>query len=155
MSVIAHLTSLRQHGEWADRRLLDALRSAPQPVPEALRELCHVRGAQEIWLSRVEQRSASLPVWPSLSIDELADVGASLDRAWRGFIEQLRDPGLSEPVSYVTSGGEPFSTPVGEILLHMLTHGQYHRGKANAALRAAKAVPPSVDYIAWTRVPRL
>lgn len=154
MSVVAHLTSLRQHGEWADRRLLEALRSAPQPIPEALRELCHVRGAQEIWLSRVEQRSPTLPIWPALSIDELGEIGRSLDQAWRGFIEQLRDPGLSEPISYVTSGGEPFTTPVGEILLHMLTHGQYHRGKANAALRAVRAVPPSVDYIVWTRVPK-
>ena len=35
--------------------------------------------------------------------------------------------------------------------LHLLLHGQYHRGKANAAVCDAGATPVGVDYIAWHR----
>jgi uncharacterized damage-inducible protein DinB len=149
--LVRHLDALRRHGEWADTRLLEALRSAPRPVPEALRELAHVRGAQEIWLSRIEGRPASLAVWPDLSLDDLAHVGPSLDIAMRRLIDSTTAGALDRMVSYTNTAGLKFSTPLGEIVLHMLMHGQYHRGKANAALRAGGAQPASVDYIAWQR----
>lgn len=54
------------------------------------------------------------------------------------------------PVSYRNVAGEPFATPLGDILLHVMLHAQYHRGKANAALRVAGRAA-AVDYILWHR----
>lgn len=149
-SFLTHLTSLRDHGEWADRRLLGPLRETA--VPDAVRELAHVRGAQEIWLSRIEQRNATLPIWPELSVDELATIGEALDTAWRLKFTSLREEMLAQPVQYKNMAGDPFSTPLSEILLHTMLHGHYHRGKASAAIRAATgAAVMSLDYILWTR----
>jgi hypothetical protein len=94
-SFLAHLASLRDHGEWADRRLLESLRESA--VPNAVRELAHVRGAQEIWLSRIEQRTATLPIWP----------GEALDAAWRSRLAALTGNMLNQEISYKNTAGEP------------------------------------------------
>lgn len=44
--MIEYLDSLRRHGVWADARLLQAVKAAPNPPADVLRELAHVRGAQ-------------------------------------------------------------------------------------------------------------
>lgn len=149
MSFLTYVTSLHAHGEWADRRLLEALRGAEAPV--ALRELAHVRGAQDIWLARIEQRAPSLAVWPELTVDELATVGESIDVAMRDRLATLTEPELAEPVAYRNMAGESFTTPLSEILLHLMLHGHYHRGKASVALRAATGAAVGVDYILWRR----
>lgn len=150
-TLITHLRALRAHGAWADARLLAAVRAADHPDPDAVRELSHVRGAQEIWLARIEGRAATLPVWPTLTVDELERAGRSVDAALAELFERLDEASLERGVSYVNTAGQQFSTPVGGILLHLLTHGQYHRGKANVALRDAGAEPVGVDYIVWLR----
>lgn len=146
--LVAHLAALQRHGEWADRRLLEALRSVVSP--EALRECAHVRGAQETWLARIEGRPATLPVWPELTVEELAHQGAGIDAGWRRFLADLDASRLGTAIAYRNSAGDSFATPLGEILLHVMLHGQYHRGKANAALRAA-GTPVGLDYILWQR----
>src|SRR5688500_15477572 len=98
MSLLAHLAALRAHGEWADGKLLDAARAFD--VPLAVRELAHVRGAQEIWLSRIEQRAPTVAIWPEFSVDELGTVGAVVDAKWRAFFAGLDEPALSGNVSY-------------------------------------------------------
>ncbi len=148
---VEHLRSLHAHGAWADQRLLEAALAAAVPVPAALRELAHVRGAQEVWLARIERRTPTLPVWPELTLAALETAGASVDAAWQAYLGELDAETLNRPVEYTNSAGQAFVTPLGEILLHLMTHGQYHRGKANAALRAAGAEAAGVDYILWQR----
>jgi uncharacterized damage-inducible protein DinB len=149
--MIQLLQRLAAHGEWADARILAAAQCAAGDVTIVLRELAHVRGAQETWIARIEGRAAALPVWPTLTASELAEVGPALDARLRRLIAALTPPMLERDVAYTNSAGRTFSTPLGEILLQVLTHGPYHRGKANAALRAIGAEPVSVDYIAWQR----
>lgn len=150
MSLLAHLATLRAHGEWADGKLLDAVRAAH--VPLAVRELAHVRGAQDIWLSRIERRTPTIAIWPEFTVDELARVGADVDAQWRAFFARLDEQALSESVSYRNLAGDPFTTPLGQLLSHVFMHGHYHRGKANAALKSGNGTPVGVDYILWQRL---
>lgn len=131
--------------------MLAVLIAAGVPVPEALRELAHVRGSQEVWLSRIEQRPAVVPVWPELSLDQLAAAGQAIDLGYRRLLDGLSAADLTRVVSYTNSAGQSFDTPLEEILLHVMLHAQYHRGKANVALRQAGLVPAGVDYILWRR----
>ena len=149
--LIRYLESLRAHGEWADRRLHGAVQSAPTDVSVALRELAHIRGAQDIWIARIEGRRPTLPVWPEWSALELERAAVQLDASMRALISRLTPETLGQTVAYATLAGVPFSTPLADILLHLLTHGQYHRGKANVALRSAGIEPVGVDFILWQR----
>jgi uncharacterized damage-inducible protein DinB len=149
--MISHLERLVAHSAWADERLLAAAQRASGDTTDVLRELAHVRGAQETWLSRIEGRAATLPVWPTLTLEELGSAGARLDERLRQLVATLTPAMLNREVTYATLAGRTFTTPLADILLQVLTHGQYHRGKANAALRAIGAEPVAVDYIAWQR----
>ena len=149
--MIEQLRRMGAHGTWADARLLAAAEAAAGDITDVLRELAHVRGAQETWLARIEGRPATLPVWPSLTLSELARVGPPLDAQLDRTLSALTPSGLEAQVSYVTGAGQTFRTPLADILLHLLLHGQYHRGKANAALRAIDAAAVGGDYIAWQR----
>lgn len=151
-SELRHLEQLQRHGAWADARLLSAVRSAHSAVPVALRELAHVRGAQETWLARIEGRQPSLAVWPELSADDLERVGPELDRAWRELTTNLTPAALERVITYENSRGDPFESTLADIVLTISVHGHYHRGKVNVALRAAGAEPVLVDYLAWRRL---
>ncbi len=149
-----HLDLLRRHGVWADARMLTALRSATQVPPAALREQAHVRGTQATWLARVKGEQPLLEIWPDLTLDGLEEAGQVLDRMLHDLHSGLGRDDIGRVVSYHNSSGGPFETPLADILLHLALHGQYHRGKANAALRAAGVEPVAVDYIVWSRLGR-
>lgn len=149
--LLRHLASLRAHGEWADAQLVSAATHVTGSASAVLRELAHVRGAQDIWLSRIEGRPATVPVWPAYSAVELEQVGAVIDERMRRLFATLTPASLAQAIAYTNLQGLPFRTELGEILLHLLLHGHYHRGKANVALREAGVAPIGVDYIAWHR----
>lgn len=151
MSVTDHLRRLAAHSDWADDLVLNALRQLPAPPPAAVREFTHVLGAHEVWLARIERRVPLVPVWPDLPLDELASLAGSNTRRHRAILDGLTADDLQAPVSYTNSAGAAFVTSLGDILLHVAMHSQYHRGKVNVALRDAGLSPVPTDYIAFIR----
>lgn len=149
--MLDHLRRLNAHGVWADARLLAAAQAAGGDLTPVLRELAHVRGAQETWLSRIEGRAATLPVWPSLTLSELARVGTAVDAQLTQALSSLTPSRLAAEVRYANAAGQIFHLPAGDIILHLMLHGQYHRARANAALREIGAAAMNVDFIVWQR----
>jgi len=54
-------------------------------------------------------------------------------------------------VTYTNSAKREFSTALGDILVHVALHGQYHRGKVNLLLRENGLEPVPADFIAFVR----
>lgn len=149
--MLQHLVQLSRHAEWADNLLISALGAATPAPPDALRELAHVMGAAETWLSRIQRRPARVAIWPSLSLPDLATLTPTVHRSYASYLGTLTDAGLEQPVAYVNSAGLSFTNTVVDILMHVALHGQYHRGKVNLLLRQAGATPAPVDFIAFQR----
>ena len=149
--MLQHIVQLSRHAEWADTLLISALGAATPAPPAALREYAHVVGATETWLSRIQRRPARVAIWPSVSLAELATLGATVHTSYATYLGTLTDAALAEPVAYVNSAGLSFTNTVMDILLHAALHGQYHRGKVNLLLRQAGAQPVPVDFIAFQR----
>ncbi len=145
------LRALGQHLFWADRRLVEALRSLPETPTEALRELAHVVGTEENWLARIQERDHQAEIWPDVDVDELATLLDETHDRLSSYFDSLSDDELERSVRYVNSAGEAFENTVQEILLHLLLHGQYHRGKVNLLLRQSDVEPVWGDYIAFLR----
>ncbi len=140
---------LFDHLYWADARLLEALeRNGP---PAALREFAHVIGAEEIWLARLQGRKPRCAVWPELTASDLRKLMETTHAAYRDFVAELASDLLNESVDYTNSEGRRFTNTIGEILLHLTLHAQYHRGKVNLLLRQSGRNPAPTDYIAWAR----
>jgi len=151
---LGHLRRLFEHGARADGELLDGLRKARrdlEPSRHAWREYAHLLAAQEVWLARLEGRSASVPVWPDLSPEACDALRMEVAEGYARYLGGLTADPLSTEVPYANSAGTAFTTPVGDILLHVALHGQYHRGKVNLLLRQAGEAPVPTDYIAFVR----
>jgi len=70
--------------------------------------------------------------------------------------QKLTDEALPEKMQlpwaeFVTRelGRQPARITVGEAMLQVPLHSQYHRGQINARLRSVGAEPPRVDFIVW------
>ena len=151
MSALSVIRQLWQHCLWADEELLRALGAASGDQDEAWREYLHVLGAEEVWLSRLEQRAARTPVWPSGSPDAAAALRITIAGGYAVFLEQIEEDALHRSVSYTTSDGRQFTNALGDILTHVALHGQYHRGRVNLLLRQRQMSPAPMDYIAFVR----
>ena len=149
--MLAELKRLWAHAVWADRELLRALASATEVPPVALREMSHVIGAEETWLSRLEGRPALVSVWPTLSLEELRRLTDSVHAAFDRYFNAATEATLGATVHYTNSAGLSFSNTAIDIVMQVVTHGQYHRGKVNLILRQSGLAPAPTDYIAFVR----
>ena len=149
MPTLDLLRRLWEHNVWADRQLWPAVVSVAGGA--AWKEYLHVLGAEEVWLSRLERRTATVPVWPELTPGQAEELRASTDTGYRRYLEVVGSDALLVPVGYVNSAGQSFASTPADILTHVCLHGQYHRGKVNLMLRDGSRGPVPVDFIAFAR----
>jgi len=137
--------------DWANHATLAALRRAAHAPASALRRLAHLAATEHLWLARLERRAQPMPVWPDLGLDETAAILDELPELWRRYFERAGEAGLTGNVAYTNSKGESFTNRAGDVLLHVVSHGAYHRGQIATDLRAAGAEPALTDFIHWVR----
>lgn len=150
MELLLKVRDIWEHVFWADARLFEAIRDS-EGAADPLHEYLHILGAEEVWLSRLERRSPRAAVWPEASRDGAKALREQVERGYRAYLSGLRPADLSAPTTYTNSAGTQFTSSVGDILLHVALHGQYHRGKVNLLLRQAGHAPAATDYIAFVR----
>jgi uncharacterized damage-inducible protein DinB len=147
---VAQIARLFDHLGWADAELARAV-GRPNAPPDAVREYAHIAGSEEVWLSRIEHRPPGAAIWPALNAADAASLTARSGAAYKALINRLNDATLDAPIKYTNSAGKTFATPLGDILLHVVMHAQYHRGKVNQMLRQGGADPAPVDFISFVR----
>lgn len=108
--------------------------------------MAHIIGAESIWLARLNREPSSLAVWPDLGVEECREQLADLALRWPGILDAHHDS-LDEPVSYVNSQGQAFTSTVEEVLTHVTIHSAYHRGQIASDLRTNGMEPAYTDYI--------
>jgi len=150
METVEYLQRLADHCLAADAALAESLRAAAAPVP-IVREYAHILGAEETWLARIEGRRSRAAIWPSGPLSDVLKLRREVAESYRAFLAALRNTDLERMVDYRNSAGITFSTSVVDILLHVMLHGQYHRGKVNLLLRQSGLPPVPTDYIAFVR----
>jgi uncharacterized damage-inducible protein DinB len=148
--LLEQVKRLIEHAEWANAHLVAALER--QPVADDIVELfAHVLGAEEVWLSRLEGRSAKLAVWPALGVAQLAATAATNAAGWKAYMGRLTPNDMNRDVSYVNSAGQAFTSTVADILTHVAMHGSYHRGQVSLRIRRDGGTPAPTDFIAFVR----
>lgn len=155
---------LRTHldySAWATHRLLDAAerlsdselrRDFGSADKSLIGTLVHVFGADRIWLSRV--RGIAPEGMPAPEFHDpkvLRPAWQAVDDGWREWARPLGDADLLREVSYRDLKGNPWQTPLWQIVLHVVNHATHHRGQAAGFLRAMGHAPPPLDLIAYYR----
>jgi uncharacterized damage-inducible protein DinB len=147
MSTIPDLRRRFAYDEWANREVLAALRAATPAPPVALDRMAHVLSAQHVWFDRLRQQAQTLPVWPHFTLPECEREAAKLAGLWKDYLGALAEADLSGSVTYKNTKGEPWTSRVDDILMHVILHSAYHRGQIASDLRAAGFTPASTDFI--------
>ena len=156
--------TLRLHldySTWASRRLVDA--AATLGAQELTRDfntsdknvlgtLAHVFAADRVWLARVKEETPGPFITPEdRRLEVLQTDWPPLQQRWKLFEDQLSDQDVLAVISYRDTRGNPYQSPLWQILLHLVNHGTHHRGQVSGFLRAMGHTPPAVDLIAYYR----
>jgi uncharacterized damage-inducible protein DinB len=148
VNAIDIIRKLWGHCQWADAAVFNAVRECPNDS-EVWREYAHILGAEAVWLARLERRVSQVPVWPTLTVDDAEQLRAAIITGYDALIAGLSVESLAEAVTYRNSKGAEFTTPIVDMLLQVLLHGQFHRGKINVLLRQTIDTAAPVDYISY------
>jgi uncharacterized damage-inducible protein DinB len=151
LDALGHLQRLVEHLDWADKRVLSALRSARNASPAAFRLYSHVLGAEHAWLARISGRGPGVAVWPDLSLDECEQLARENALELARVVDAMTAADRAKPIVYRNTSGKEFTTALEDILLHVALHGAYHRGQVAALLREGGDEPQATDYIVFTR----
>jgi uncharacterized damage-inducible protein DinB len=147
-----YLERLFRSMRWADRQALGALRKHPAAQSEALPLLGHLLAAQHLWLARLEQRAARVPVWPALSAGECEALSEENEVGYLRYLARLAPDQLEAGVCrYRSLKGEDFETSVVDILMQVVLHGAYHRGQLAKCLAQAGGEVPNMDFLIYAR----
>jgi uncharacterized damage-inducible protein DinB len=74
-------------------------------------------------------------------IETLAEGAREVDAWYVSYVDSLLASDFDEPVDFVFTSGKPARMTRGEIILHVCTHGTYHRGNAGILLQKSGSSP--------------
>lgn len=160
---LADIERLYDYNAWANGRVLDTVRALPaeqflRPLGSSfssLRDtLAHILGAEWVWLQR--WRGISPPALPATT--DFPDF-AAVETRWRavgsdllGFVRGLYPADMERVLSYTNFRGEKFTYLLKHMLLHVVMHGNYHRGQITTMLRQLGAEPCMTDFLVYEDV---
>ena len=147
----AMLLRLYDHMKWADEQILSPLDALDPRLGEAIGLFGHLAAAESIWLSRIRSRDVgTLTPWTRFTLQEAAELAAANAVGYLALLGSL--PDLAKKIAYRTTKGDPMTTPLGDILLHVALHGSYHRGQIASRLRGLDLPVPPTDFIVFSRL---
>lgn len=139
------------HLVWADKAVLDSLRSSAGIDSRSLTLYAHVVAAEAVWIARIAGRKPDVAVWPSLTLEEASALARRNADELTQIIESATADDYARDITYRNSAGMQFRSTVEDILLHVALHGSYHRGQIALIVRGGEGEPSPTDYIAFIR----
>ena len=136
-----------QYDAWANTLWLKCLEAKGFPQPDTgIFE--HVLSASSIWYQRCLGFSPSS--FPKVELTAVA-IQQAADK-WAVLMDSLPEDRV---VEYKRTTGEPMSTELSQIVLHVLNHGTYHRGELRGmCLLRGDETFPETDRILFSLTQR-
>ncbi len=141
------LARLLRYDDWANTEALRSLCAMQVPPSRGVKLLAHIVNAQWLWLSRLKQDGAQIAVWPDYGLDETERQLPVLRRAWERYLQGRTPSDLERTIEYVNTKGDRYANAVGDVLLHVIMHGVYHRGQVAALAREHGGEPAYTDFV--------
>ena len=156
------IKSLFAQKSWSNNELFNALAAVPvakhaESVHTAVRTLNHIYTVDKIFQAHLlgephVYKATNTDATPEL--DELQFMVAETDSWYETYVsgllkdnplDKLGDS-LNDSVSFVFTDGDTGTMSREEILLHVITHGAYHRGNVGQVLKSISIAPPRDLY---------
>ena len=149
MTMLAYHHDLLAYDLWANRRVVASLESL-SGAEEAVKLLCHILGARNLWLNRILGVAGGTPA-PTWSLAECAVQAEQSFREWGAFLDRVGPEGIAAVAAYHSLAGDPFESTIGDILTHVSNHSTYHRAQIARIVKGLGGVPAVTDFIAFAR----
>ena len=137
----------------SDEELFATLASLPAQRAEALhsciRILNHISVVDRIFrahLSAAPQLLAATNTEATPTLEELRRTVADTDAWLQAYVQDMGADALAETVDFRFTDGDSGRMTREEILLHLVTHGGYHRGNVGQILKSIGVAPPRDLY---------
>lgn len=155
---------MARYKQWSNKVMFDAV--AALPVDEAARPrpslfknmvhtLNHIYVIDRIWQAHLEGREHGYDARNTKDHPPLAELWTlqqEIDRWYVQWADRQTADSVGESVSYTLIGGNRGTMTRGEILLHVVTHTNYHRGYvAQMIYDIPGCRPPSMDLPVYMR----
>lgn len=148
------LRSLFGYKAWANEELFAALAEVdaekhPTEANAAIRILNHVYVVDCIFRAHLAARVhgyAATNTKETPTLNALAAQVKEVDTWFVAYVTNLPSSALQEEVHFVFTDGDLGLMSREEMLLHVVTHGGYHRGAAVQVIRTASVAPPRDLY---------
>lgn len=150
MSEISLLQTLFRYQAWANEELLDAIgRLEPDKHGKerhlSIRLLNHSFVVGRIFAAHLTGQAHSYTDDNTLEMPTPTELRAALgasDQWYLCYLETIGPELLSEALPFVFTDGDRGCMTRGEMLLHVVTHGGYHRGEIGRLLAQLSITPP-------------
>jgi uncharacterized damage-inducible protein DinB len=150
MQTIEHLRDLFAYNDWANRRIIVALKTASSE--KSLRILGHLLITEAEYYERVYGKdSTGFDFWPNLDLAQCGELAQATAEQYEKLLRRFDDEGLDVTARYWTSEGIQYENTYREMLTHVLFHSSIHRGNIILKLREDGFEPPKIDYIIYLR----
>lgn len=150
MNTVEHLRELFEYNDWANRRIIVALKSAGSE--KSLKILAHLLITEAEYYERLYGKdSFGFDFWKDLTLEECGDVARESAERFEKLLKKFDDEGLDMKTSYRTSEGVWYENTFRELLTHVLFHSSIHRGNIILKMREENLEPPKIDYIIYLR----
>lgn len=150
MQTIEHLRDLFAYNDWANRRIIVALKTAKSR--KSLQILAHLLITENEYYERLYGKdSTGFDFWPNLSLADCGELAKATAERFEKLLRRFDDEGLDVVARYRTSEGIQYENTYREMLTHVLLHSSIHRGNIILKLRGDGFEPPKIDYIVYLR----
>ena len=147
MNVADYLRRQFAYDEWANREVLNAIRSAGGANQRSVQLMAHILAAEQLWLDRLKQQPQSVPVWPEPDLAQSEALADTLGKEWLEFLDLITAGDVLQTVTYKNSKGEQWTSSIVDILTHVVMHSAYHRGQIASHMREQGHTPAYTDFI--------
>ena len=155
----ATLKSLFGYKAWANVELFDSLAQLPEHHADQLhtciRTLNHIHVVDRLFQARLSGEPSPFEATNTKSTPSLEQLRRDVEAtdAWyQRYVADVSDAELSSVLDFTFTDGDAGRMSKEEILLHVLTHGGYHRGNVGQVLKSLSIAPPRDLYTKFLHV---
>ena len=154
------LHSLFGQKAWANAELFQLLSTLPTEqnsaiLHSAIRTLNHIYVVDRIFQAHLEGQPhgyAFTNTEDTPLLDELGFSVAETDAWFKNYAETISESALQKLIHFKFTDGDSGTMTCEEILLHVITHGAYHRGNVGQLLKSISVAPPRDLYTKFLHV---
>ncbi|MDH5402351.1 MAG: DinB family protein [Candidatus Heimdallarchaeota archaeon] len=122
------------------------------PYGKLLDRIIHIFASYEMWYLRMEGKSPNKVLNSSdfISWDAISSTWKNYDKLLLDFVEVLSPEDINRIVSYTSMDGTIYKRKIKHILMHLISHPNYHRGQISAIFKYLNLPAlPSTDMVIY------